>query len=66
MTAGNDGFRPDSPAERAPRAGALRSAVLGVRLATEIALIVVLAIVGASATSLESRNAPGLGDSAPV
>jgi hypothetical protein len=51
VTARNDGVRPDSPAERAQsRAGALRWAVLGVRLATEIALIVVLAIVGANAT----------------
>jgi hypothetical protein len=51
VTARNDGVRPDSPAERAQsRPGALRWAVLGVRLATEIALIVVLAIVGANAT----------------
>ena len=52
MTVGNDDVGPDSPAERVQaRAGVLRWAVLGVRLATELALIVVLAIVGANATS---------------
>ena len=52
MTVGNDGMGPDSRAERAPaRAGAVRWVLLGVRLATELALIVVLAIVGASASS---------------
>jgi len=52
VTVGKDRAGPDSPAEWAQaQAGALRWAVLGVRLATEIALIVVLAIVGANATS---------------
>jgi len=52
VSVGKDGAGPDSPAEWAQaQGGALRWAVLSVRLATEIALIVVLAIVGANATS---------------
>ena len=52
MSVGKDGTGPDPPAEwvRA-QGGALRWAVLSARLATEIALLVVLAIVGANATS---------------
>jgi Protein of unknown function (DUF2568) len=52
-----NGVAPESPgsAESAARAqarpGALRSAVLGVRLLTEFALLAVLALVGANATS---------------
>ena len=55
MAVNNDGVGSDSAgatgsAESGP-GGALRWPVLAVRLATELALIVVLAIVGASATS---------------
>jgi hypothetical protein len=52
VSVGKDGAESDSPAEWVQaQGGALRWAVLGVRLVTEIALIVVLAIVGANATS---------------
>ena len=52
MTVDNDGAGRDSPVGRAQaRFGALGLAALGVRLATEIALLVVLAIVGANAAS---------------
>jgi hypothetical protein len=57
MTVDNNGVAPDSPGSAASavraqaRPGALRSAVLGVRLLTEFALLVILAMVGANATS---------------
>ena len=68
MTIGNDDMRSDSPAtaasdDRTPLAsGPLQAALLSVRLLTELAMLAVLAIVGANAgSSLALRIALAVG-----